>query len=194
MVVRKYSGFLRTSGFSAPQPSAPQPSAPRSTAGGSLARTVRARVALVAGGVALLAGCAPTISTTAGQYATSPECARVVLSLPDTVLDQQRAKVTAQATAAWGEPGAAITFTCGVGDPDPASDQCQSMTLNVFGKEEVFDWILIESEQGLSYVSYGRSPAMLVQIPYSLGTTQPTAALTDIALAVSHIEAEKACR
>lgn len=141
-----------------------------------------------------LTACAPTIATTAAEHATDPACAKVVLSLPDTVLEQDRAKVTAQATAAWGEPGAAITFTCGVADPDPASEQCQSMTLNIFGKEEVFDWILVESKQGLNYISYGRSPAMLVQIPFTLGSSQPTAALSDIALAVSHIPATKACK
>jgi hypothetical protein len=150
----------------------------------------------IAFGVALLstsAACAPVITVPVGVEATTPVCAEVVLALPDVVLDQEKAKTNSQATAAWGEPGAAITFTCGVAAPDPTSEDCQSITTNVYGAPETFDWILITSSTGFSFVSYGREPAMMVQVPASLNAEQPTAALLDVAQAVAKVPATHAC-
>ncbi|WP_313280602.1 DUF3515 family protein, partial [Timonella senegalensis] len=127
-----------------------------------------------------LSACTPTISVNAGPYATEPVCAKVVLALPDQVLEQERAKTTSQATAAWGEGGAAITFTCGVQPPAPTTEDCQSITTDVFGTDETFDWITTQDSKGFTFVSYGRTPAMMVQVPAILGTNQPTAALLDV--------------
>lgn len=143
--------------------------------------------------VLALTACTPVISVQAGKYATEPVCADVVLTLPDLVLDQERVKTSSQATAAWGEAGKAITFTCGVESPDPTTEDCQSITTNVYGKEETFDWIMIAGESGFTFVSYGREPAMMVQVPNSLNAPQPTAALLDVANAVAKIEATHAC-
>ncbi|WP_435300443.1 DUF3515 family protein [Timonella sp. A28] len=152
----------------------------------------KAAVALLAGTM-LLAGCTPTISVRAGVDATEPICAKVVLTLPDEVLGQKRVKTNSQATAAWGEPGSAITFTCGVEPPQPTTEDCQSITAQVFGEEQVFDWITNSTDNGFTFVSYGRSPAMMVQVPASLDTPQPTAALLDVASAVAKVEATSAC-
>ncbi|MFD2839008.1 DUF3515 family protein [Populibacterium corticicola] len=140
-----------------------------------------------------LTACTPVISVPAGTYATEPICAEVVLSLPDQVLEQDRAKTTSQATAAWGEGGAAITFTCGVEEPETASEDCQSITLDMFGEPETFDWIAYPSDTSFTFVTYGREPAMMVQVPASLNASQPTAALLDVANGVSKIPATKAC-
>lgn len=155
----------------------------------------RARVAVPILAVSLIvSACTPVISVPAGQDAAEPVCADVVLSLPDVVLDQERSKTTSQATAAWGEAGAAVTFICGVAQPDPASEDCQSITLDIYNEQETFDWIMSNSESGFTFVSYGREPAMMVQVPSSLNATQPTAALLDVANAVAKIPATKACR
>jgi len=142
---------------------------------------------------AVLAGCAPTISVNAGEYADDPLCARVVLALPDTVLEQQKAKTTSQATAAWGVGGAAITFTCGVEPPAPTTENCQSITASVFGEDMDFDWIATQDDRGFTFISYGRNPAMMVQVPAILGANQPTAALLDVATAVAKVEATHSC-
>lgn len=149
---------------------------------------------IAAGALTAMTGCAPTITVEAGPYATEPICAQVVLSLPKTVLDQQRVKASGQTTAAWGESGAAITFTCGVEPPSPTTQDCQSITVDVFGIPEVFDWISTETESGWTFTSYGREPAMQVQIPRSLEASQPTGALVDVASAVAYVEATHACQ
>lgn len=149
---------------------------------------------LASAALVALTGCAPTITVDAGPYATEPVCAEVVLSLPKVVLDQPKAKSTSQATAAWGQPGAAITFTCGVEPPIPTTEDCQSITTNVFGNPEVFDWITTENEKGWTFTSYGREPAMQVQVPASLESTQPTGALIDVASSVAYVEATHACQ
>lgn len=141
-----------------------------------------------------ITACAPVISVPAGVNATEPICADVVLALPDVVLEQERAKTTSQATAAWGEAGAAITFICGVNQPDPTSEDCQSITLDMFGREDTFDWIMNTSDSGFTFTSYGRDPAMMVQVPATLNSTQPTAALLDVANGVAQVPATKACR
>ncbi len=143
--------------------------------------------------VLVLTACTPVISVPAGTYATEPICAEVVLALPDQVLEQDRAKTTSQATAAWGVGGAAVTFTCGVEEPETASEDCQSITVNVYGEPETFDWIAYPHDSGFTFVTYGRTPAMMVQVPASLNASQPTAALLDVATGVSKVAATKAC-
>ncbi len=159
-------------------------------------RQISRRVVGALGAVSLLAltACAPTISTQPGPYATDPLCAQVVLSLPKTVLGQDRAKITAQTTAAWGKPGAAIVLTCGVEPPIPTTKDCQSITTPVFGTPVVFDWISTEDDAGWTFTSYGRDPAVMVQVPHSLESTQPTGALVDIAGSVAYVEATHACQ
>lgn len=149
---------------------------------------------LTAAALVALTGCAPTITVDAGTYATEPICAEVVLSLPKVVLDQPKAKSTSQATAAWGQPGAAITFACGVEPPSPTTEDCQSITTNVFGNPVVFDWITTENEGGWTFTSYGREPAMQVRVPASLESTQPTGALIDVASSVAYVKATRACQ
>lgn len=155
--------------------------------------SVFATLAIVSVSGLTLSACTPVISVQAGKYATEPICADVVLALPDVVLDQEKVKTTSQATAAWGEAGKAITFTCGVESPDPTTEDCQSITTNVYGVEETFDWIMVKGDSGFTFVSYGREPAMMVQVPNSLNAQQPTAALLDVANAVSKITATHAC-
>jgi hypothetical protein len=63
----------------------------------------------------------------------------------------------------------------------------------MFGEPETFDWIAYPSDTSFTFVTYGREPAMMVQVPASLNASQPTAALLDVASGVSKIPATKAC-
>lgn len=140
-----------------------------------------------------ITACSPTISVPAGDAAADPLCARVVLSVPGEVAGQQKVRASGQATAAWGEPGAAITLACGVEQPSPTSSDCQSITLDGSGGA-TFDWITAQDDNGWTFVTYGRDPAVAVQVPAALAGSQPTAALIDLAGAVSEVEATQSCR
>ncbi|WP_307844007.1 DUF3515 family protein [Sanguibacter suaedae] len=139
------------------------------------------------------AGCAATISVPAGPDAANPLCARAVLAVPGKVAGQEKVRASGQATAAWGQAGAAVTLRCGVEPPTPTTEDCQSITVDVRGEETVFDWIAVQDDAGWTFVTYGREPAVSVQVPASLALEQPTAALVDLAAAVNEIPATRQC-
>ncbi|PFG32711.1 uncharacterized protein DUF3515 [Sanguibacter antarcticus] len=141
----------------------------------------------------VVSGCVPTINVTAADAAGDPLCARVVLAVPETVLGQPKVRATGQATAAWGEAGAAITLTCGVEVPPPTTEECESIQVVSGGVEQTFDWITTKDDNGWTYVSFGRDPAVAVQVPTALGLGQPTAALIDLAGAISQVETTRTC-
>ncbi len=122
-------------------------------------------------------------------HATDPACADVVLDLPDQVAGQDQRTTSSQATSAWGSAGSAITLRCGVVQPGP-SDQCQSIE-NPDGTS--VDWITTQTSSGWTFVTYGRDPAIEVQVPTALGEGQPTVALVDVAPAVLDVEATQSC-
>ena len=142
---------------------------------------------------AMFAGCATVINVPAGPEATDPRCAQFVLATPEKVAGLDRTRASSQATTAWGEAGAAITLQCGSAEAVPGIGNCHSLSLPVAGKEETFDWIASEDEAGWSYISYGRTPIVTVQVPKSANLEQPTAALIDLSRAISMFPAEKAC-
>ncbi len=72
----------------------------------------------------LLAGCAAAAGVDAAPHATDPDCARVVLALPDELGGLPRLDTTSQATAAWGTAQAPVTLRCGVEPPGPTTQQC----------------------------------------------------------------------
>lgn len=145
-----------------------------------------AAVGLLAG---VLAGCAPTIGVPAGPHATVPVCAKVILATPDTLVDQPRARTTSQATTAWGAAGSAITLTCGASQPPPSTD-CVSLNNGLGGED---DWIAAKTTTGWRFTTYGRAPAIQLELPDVLGLTQPTAPLADLSGAVDLLEVTAHC-
>lgn len=156
------------------------------------ARPVSALLALtsVAASVAALAACTPTIGVPAAEDAADPLCAEVMLTLPDRIGgDLDQVDTDAQATTAWGSPGAAVTLRCGVTPPGPSAD-CQQ----VESPSGTVDWIVQAGDDGTwRFVTYGREPAVEVLVPPSVTEDHSTSFIGDLAPAVSKIEATAQC-
>ncbi|WP_402469043.1 DUF3515 family protein [Isoptericola aurantiacus] len=140
--------------------------------------------------VALLAACTPTIGAEPAVDATNPDCAPVMLALPDVLGgDLDKARTNAQATAAWGEPGAAVTLRCGVAQPDP-SPECQSVET----PQGTVDWIVLDDGEGTwQFTTYGRDPAIQVTVPPAITADHSTSFITDLTSAVVLVPADKEC-
>lgn len=139
---------------------------------------------------ATLAGCTPTIGVEAAEDAANPVCAEVMLALPDRLAaDLPRLKTDSQATAAWGEPGGAVTLRCGVEQPGPSAD-CQ----RVESGGATVDWIVGTDGEGTwQFVTYGRDPAVEVVVPPAVTQTRSTAFVADLTQAVNHVEQTREC-
>ncbi|PJI93256.1 uncharacterized protein DUF3515 [Luteimicrobium subarcticum] len=141
------------------------------------------------GAAGLTAACAPTISVDVAPDATDPVCASVVLDTPDELLTFDRQATSSQATTAWGRSGAAITLRCGVEPPGPSA-QCVGVE-NPDGSS--VDWVATQGDAGWTFVTYGRDPAVEVQVPNGLDVGQPTAPLVDLSAAVQDTPATAGC-
>ncbi|MFE7407378.1 DUF3515 domain-containing protein [Isoptericola sp. NPDC057559] len=156
-----------------------------------LTRAPRTRaVALAALVVAPLAACAPTIGETPAEDAADPACAPVMLALPDTLAgDLPQRDTNAQATSAWGDPGAAVTLRCGVTPPGPSAD-CQ----RVESGAGAVDWIVVAGKDGTwRFTTYGREPAVEVLVPPSVTENHSTSFVGDLAQAVNTVPATATC-
>lgn len=148
-------------------------------------------VALV--GVPLLAGCSQAVGVAAAPHATDPDCARVVLALPQTLGDDlERVRTSSQATAAWGSTAQAVTLRCGVEVPPPTTEQC--VTVETASGSRI-DW-LVQADAGTSdwtFVTYGRDPAVEVHIPADVAAERSTSFLDGLGTAIAQVEATRAC-
>ncbi|GAA1984015.1 hypothetical protein GCM10009718_21700 [Isoptericola halotolerans] len=140
--------------------------------------------------VALLVACTPMIGVEAGADAANPDCAPVMLALPDVVAgDLEKTNTNAQATAAWGEPGAAVTLRCGVALPGPSAD-CQ----RIDSVEGSVDWIVASADDGTwRFTTYGREPAVEVTVPPAVTENHSTSFITDLTRAVEQVPATAEC-
>lgn len=125
--------------------------------------------------VALLAGCAPTVSMTPAPQATSVRCAGVIVRLPDAIDGAARRTTDAQATAAWGVP-ASVTLTCGITTPDSSAIPCQTI--------DGVDWLLDEQRIGDTdhavLTTFGRDPGTQVVVdPAAVSTDAVLGALSE---------------
>lgn len=117
-------------------------------------------VALCGAGVLALAGCAQPLVVAPAQYAADPDCARVMLAMPDAVGGLSVRGTTSQATSAYGDDFP-IVVRCGVEPPGPTTDTCVA----VDAKDGVQDWLVVDEGEQWRATSFGRSPAVEVLIP-----------------------------
>ncbi|MFT4219491.1 MAG: DUF3515 family protein [Microbacterium sp.] len=147
---------------------------------------LRARLTLVALAAAAvgLAGCATTVSVEPAENANDPLCAEVSVRLPQTVDGEPRRWTDAQATAAWGEPTAAVILACGLEPPGPSTLTCRTV--------EGVDWLIDDSEApNYRFTTFGRTPAVEVFLDYD--RVSGADVLREVATAVSQLPVDGQC-
>ncbi|RMI03423.1 DUF3515 family protein [Cellulomonas triticagri] len=162
-----------------------------------------------------LAGCASSVGVPVAQDAANPDCARIVLQLPESLgdgLDQHR--TTSQATSAWGDPTDPVTLRCGVEVPGPTTEQCVTVET---AAGTAIDWLVradAEPPDGAAdgategstpdalpspgtsdwtFVTYGRAPAVEVHVPASVVAERSTSFLDALSPAIAQVEATRSC-
>lgn len=122
-----------------------------------------------------LTGCTPIVTLEAAEDANNPECAAVIVRLPDTVGGLAQRETDAQATSAWGEPDQ-VVLRCGV--TVPAASELPCIDKGVF-------WLRDDSEEGFwRFTTFGREPAIDVAVARDIASG-PGVVLEDLENAVS---------
>lgn len=161
------------------------PSAVRETAGKVSAAGNRRQagtvLALVAAALTL-GGCSPAVDVTPAADAANPDCAPMMVALPDAIGDARLRKTNSQATAAWGDPSRLI-LRCGVNVPGPTTDRC--VTVNDV------DWVIKEGNPVWTLTTYGREPATeILMDPEKISSAT---VLADLSAAAAKIPASRNC-
>lgn len=147
--------------------------------------------AATTGVLLLVSGCAATVPVTVAPYATDPVCASVVLALPDSLgAGLDRVDTDAQATAAWGDPGAAVVLRCGVEPLGPTTERCQSVTTP---QGPTIDWVVLEDMGDWTFTTYGRVPAVELVVPQAVAASRSTSFVDLLGPAVALTEQERSC-
>ncbi|WP_372595508.1 DUF3515 domain-containing protein [Actinotalea sp.] len=142
-----------------------------------------------------MAGCSSAVVVDVAPHAAEPLCASIVLALPEDLDGLERLRTTSQATVAWGDPGDPVVLRCGVEPPGPTTDQC------VTAEDEAgsVDWIAVsgpaaqDGSADWTFTTYGRSPAVEVQVPASVTATRSTSFLLELGPALSQVEQTRRC-
>jgi hypothetical protein len=141
----------------------------------------------VGGAIALafaLAACSPVVDVTAAQDAANPDCAPMMVALPDAIGDAGLRKTNSQATAAWGDPSQVI-LRCGVNVPGPTTDRCVSVN--------GVDWVIKEGDSAWTLTTFGRVPATEILLTKDQETVSSATVLADLSAAVAKIPATGNC-
>ena len=104
--------------------------------------------------------CTATVVIDPAPYAADPQCASVMLGIPQEVGGLSLRPTSSQATAAYGT-SAMITIRCGVTPPGPSTERCVAIDTPSASQ----DWLVTENNTSWIAVSFGRSPATAVVIP-----------------------------
>jgi hypothetical protein len=165
-------------------------------------RRVATTLAVLAVTAVPLAGCAQAVGVTVAPNATDPDCARVVLALPEVLGDDlEQLRTTSQATSAWGDPTDPVTLRCGVEVPGPTTEQC--VTMETAGGSSI-DWLVradsgsadeqaADEQSDWTFVTYGRDPAVEVHVPAAVVAERSTSFLDGLSTAVAQVEATRSC-
>ena len=128
-------------------------------------------MAISGASVLALAGCSQPFVVDPAPYAADPDCARVMLAMPDAVGGLDVRGTTSQATSAYGDEFP-IVVRCGVEPPGPTTDSCVAVESDAGSQ----DWLVVEEADQWRATSFGRSPAVGVLIP----TARAQDAVTDL--------------
>lgn len=137
-------------------------------------------------GCLTLTGCAPLVALEPAGDANDPNCAEIIVRLPDELALERKRSVNAQSTAAWGEP-VSVILRCGL-EPVFAS------TLPCVTASDI-DWLVDESDApNYRFISFSTTPAteviidstqvsgitVLEELAGSVGVLKPSARCTEI--------------
>jgi hypothetical protein len=112
-------------------------------------------VAAAVGLALTLAACSPIVALNAPKDSNNPDCASVIVRLPDQVGGLDKRQTDAQSTAAWGDPDQVVLY-CGVAVPEASELPC--IDKGVF-------WLRDDSESKVwVFTSFGRDPAVTVVV------------------------------
>jgi hypothetical protein len=121
----------------------------------------RARLAAVGAFAALvLAGCAQALIVDPAPYAADPDCASVMLAVPDTIGGLDVRGTSSQATSAWGDEYPIIA-RCGVEPPGPTSETCTQIDT----PSVTIGWLIAEDGEDWVATTFGHSPALEMRVP-----------------------------
>ncbi|MBG6181402.1 DUF3515 family protein [Arthrobacter sp. CAN_A1] len=129
-----------------------------------------------------LTACSPIVGVEAAADAANPECASVMVSLPEVVAENELRETNSQATAAWGDPSQ-VVLRCGVAVPGPTTDSCASVN--------GVDWIIQEEADVWRATTYGRDPA--VEVLFDPNEVPSSTILVDLGAAVSLVAQDSEC-
>src|SRR5690625_7252374 len=69
-----------------------------------------------------LAGCG-TVRVPAGEFASDPVCAQIVMGAPEQMLEMDRVETSSQGTVAWGSGDDTVVMRCGVIPPGRSEER-----------------------------------------------------------------------
>jgi hypothetical protein len=127
---------------------------------GRAARTLYTSALVSCAAVFGVTACTATVVIDPAPYAADPQCASVMLGIPEVVGGLSLRPTSSQATAAYGA-SAMITMRCGVTPPGPSTERCVAIDTPSASQ----DWLVTENDTSWIAVSFGRSPATEVVIP-----------------------------
>ena len=133
----------------------------------------------------VLTGCGSTVTVDPAPDAANPDCAPVMLAMPDEVSGMEQRETSSQGTTAYGDPSAMIV-RCGVAEPGPTTEPCTDVS--------GVDWLISQvpgQENQWRAVTYGRSPA--VEVLFDGQRVPSSTALVDTGSAVQSIPQERKC-
>lgn len=107
-----------------------------------------------------LAGCSQALIVDPAPYAGDPDCADVMLAIPEVLGGLEVRGTSSQATTAWGDEFPIIA-RCGVEPPGPTADTCTEVET----PSVTMDWLIGEDGDDWLAVTFGRSPALELRVP-----------------------------
>ncbi|MGW9405392.1 DUF3515 domain-containing protein [Arthrobacter sp. NPDC055585] len=131
---------------------------------------------------AALSGCTPAADVESAPDAANPDCATVMVALPENLAGADQRETTSQATSAWGSP-AQVIVRCGVPVPGPTTDACATVN--------GVDWVLREEGSMWTATTYGRDPA--VEVIFDTEQVASSTVLVELENAVARIEQTREC-
>ncbi len=131
---------------------------------------------------AALTGCTPVADVEAAADAANPDCAEVMVALPEDLAGAQQRETSSQGTSAWGNPSQ-IILRCGVPVPGPTTDACATVN--------GVDWVLREEGSLWTATTYGRDPA--VEVLFDTSQVASSTVLVELQNPVSRIEQTREC-